>query len=79
MEEAFDGPYGGTAFALPINYDTDRYDADGRLHHPHFQGLIQYTFSHFSDNNQLRHAALSDLEYGGAVSAVGGLFDAAQQ
>ena len=27
MEESFDGPWGGTAFALPIDYDTDRYDA----------------------------------------------------
>lgn len=51
MEESFDGPYGGTAFALPINYDTDRYDAIAAYTTPHLQALIQYTFSHFSDNN----------------------------
>ncbi len=51
MEESFDGPYGGTAFALPINYDTDRYDATAAYTTRHLQGLIQYTFSHFSDNN----------------------------
>jgi hypothetical protein len=51
MEESFDGPYGGTAFALPINYDTDRYDMSAIYTTPHLQGLIQYTFSHFTDNN----------------------------
>jgi hypothetical protein len=51
MEEAFDGPYGGTAFALPIDYDTERYDAIAAYTAPHLQGLIQYTFSHFTDNN----------------------------
>jgi hypothetical protein len=50
MEESFDGPYGGTAFALPINYDTDRYDLTAAYTTPRFQGMIQYTFSHFSDN-----------------------------
>ncbi len=28
LEESFIGPWGGTAFALPIDYTTDRYDAD---------------------------------------------------
>ena len=50
MEEAFDGPYGGTAFALPINYDTQRYDLSAAYNTPHFQGVVQYTFSHFTDN-----------------------------
>jgi hypothetical protein len=50
MEESFDGPYGGTAFALPINSDTDRYDLSAAYVTPHLQGLIQYTFSHYSDN-----------------------------
>jgi len=51
MEEAFDGPYGGTAFAMPIDFDTDRYDATAAYNIPHFQGMVQYTFSHFTDNN----------------------------
>lgn len=50
MEQAFDGPYGGTAFAQPINYDTDRYDLIAAYTTQHLQGLVQYTFSHFSDN-----------------------------
>ena len=50
MEEAFDGPYGGTAFALPIDYDTDRYDASATYNTRAFQGIFQYTFSHFVDN-----------------------------
>jgi hypothetical protein len=51
MEEAFDGPYGGTAFALPVDYDTDRYDAIASYNTRRFQSIFQYTFSHFSDNN----------------------------
>jgi len=51
MEEAFDGTYGGTAFAMPINYDTDRYDATAAYNSRLLQGSLQYTFSHFSDNN----------------------------
>ena len=51
MEEAYDGTYGGTAFAMPIDYDTDRYDASAAYTSRLFQGSLQYTFSHFSDNN----------------------------
>ena len=51
MEQSFDGPYGGTAFAMPINYDTDRYDLTAAYTTRPLQGSLQYTFSHFSDNN----------------------------
>jgi hypothetical protein len=51
MEESFDGPWGGTAFGLPINYDTDRYDVSAAYTTRHFQASLQYTFSHFVDNN----------------------------
>jgi hypothetical protein len=51
MEEAFDGNWGGMAFAMPIDYDTDRYDATAAYTSRLFQGSLQYTFSHFSDNN----------------------------
>ena len=51
MEESFDRPMGGTAFALPIDYDTDRYDATAAYNSRLYQGVIQYTFSHFTDNN----------------------------
>jgi MtrB/PioB family decaheme-associated outer membrane protein len=50
MEESFDGPYGGTAFALPINYDTERYDLSATYNTRAWQGVFQYTFSHFTDN-----------------------------
>ena len=51
MEETYDGTWGGMAFAMPIDYDTDRYDAKAFYNTRPFQGLVQYTFSKFSDNN----------------------------
>jgi MtrB/PioB family decaheme-associated outer membrane protein len=50
MEESFYGPWGGTAFGLPINYDTDRFDLSAAYTTRHLQALLQYTFSHFNDN-----------------------------
>jgi MtrB/PioB family decaheme-associated outer membrane protein len=50
LEESFDGPYGGTAFGLPVNYDTDRYDMTAAYTTRHLQGMVQYSFSHFTDN-----------------------------
>lgn len=51
MEESFDGPWGGTAFALPIDYDTDRYDLTAAYTTRLNQVQLQYTYSHFSDAN----------------------------
>ena len=51
MEESFGGAYGGTAFAMPIDYDTDRFDAKAAYTTRLFQGSLQYTYSHFADNN----------------------------
>ena len=51
MEEAFDGPWGGTAFALPIDYTTDRYDIAASYSTRVNQVSLQYTFSHFHDGN----------------------------
>jgi len=51
LEESFDGPWGGTAFALPINYDTDRYDISADYNTRLYQAVVQYTYSHFTDNN----------------------------
>jgi outer membrane protein OmpA-like peptidoglycan-associated protein len=51
MEEAAYSAYGGTAFAMPINYDTNRYDASAAYNTRLFQGVFQYTFSQFTDNN----------------------------
>ena len=51
MEESFDGPYAGTAFALPIDYTTDRYDLAAAYNTRLNQTLLQYTFSNFHDAN----------------------------
>lgn len=51
MENAFYGAWGGTAFAMPINYTTDRYDVSASYNTRTFQSLFQYTFSHFTDGN----------------------------
>ena len=51
LEESFTGPWAGTAFAMPVDYDTDRYDATAAYNSRLYQGVIQYTFSHFTDNN----------------------------
>lgn len=53
MEESLDesGAYGGTTFAMPVDYDTDRYDVSASYSTRSFQSIFQYTFSHFVDNN----------------------------
>lgn len=51
LEESYYGWKGGMAFAMPIDYDTDRYDATAAYSTRLYQGILQYTFSHFSDNN----------------------------
>lgn len=51
MEESLDSAIGGTAFAMPVNYDTDRYDVSASYNTHAFQSIFQYTFSHFVDNN----------------------------
>jgi hypothetical protein len=51
LEESYYGTYGGTAFALPIDYDIDRYDATAAYTTRTVQAQFQYTFSHFSEGN----------------------------
>jgi len=51
MEESFDGPWGGTPFALPVDYTTDRYDAKASYATAVNQAVFQYTFSNFQDGN----------------------------
>ncbi|MGO8910106.1 MAG: MtrB/PioB family outer membrane beta-barrel protein, partial [Bradyrhizobium sp.] len=51
LEESLDSTYGGVAFALPIDYDTDRYDLAASYNTRLNQTVVQYTFSHFHDNN----------------------------
>lgn len=51
LEETYYGWKGGMGFALPVDYDTDRYDATAEYDTRLYQGILQYTFSHFTDNN----------------------------
>lgn len=43
--------FGGVAFTMPIDYDTDRLDVTAAYNLPDLQAVLQYTYAHFSDNN----------------------------
>lgn len=51
LEESLRETYGGQAFTLPIDYDTDRFDLSAAYNLPDFQASVQYSYSHFTDNN----------------------------
>jgi hypothetical protein len=51
MEEAFISKYGGQAFAMPIDYTTDRYDASVAYNTRINQMILEYTYSKFVDGN----------------------------
>ena len=51
LEESIRQTYGGMAFTLPVDYDTDRFDVSAAYIDPDYQALITYTYSRFSDNN----------------------------
>ncbi len=51
LEESLRETYGGMAFTLPVDYDTDRFDLSASYVDPDYQALIQYTYSRFTDNN----------------------------
>jgi MtrB/PioB family decaheme-associated outer membrane protein len=50
MEESIYETYGGQAFTMPVDYDTDRYDLSAAYNTRTLQAVLQYTFSHFVDN-----------------------------
>lgn len=50
MEESIDTANGGTAFQLPVDYDTDRYDLIAAYNTRGVQALLQYTYTKFTDN-----------------------------
>ena len=79
MEESAYSSYSGVAFTLPINYDTDRYDASAAYNTRLFQSVFQYTYSHFTDNNLFVTLPYPYVEHGEAFPGGVGLFDAAQQ
>ena len=39
------------AFALPVDYDTDRYDVSASYATPQLQAQFAYFLSNFTDNN----------------------------
>jgi hypothetical protein len=51
VEETFDGAYGGTAFTLPVDYDTERYDVSAAYNTSQLQAVFGYFLSNFTDNN----------------------------
>ena len=71
--------WAGTAFALPVDYDTDRYDATAAYNSRLYQGVFQYTFSHFSDNNLFVSLPYPYANTNVAVPAASSLLDAAEQ
>ncbi len=57
LEESYTGPWGGTAFGLPIDYETDRYDLSAAYATRLDQVVLQETYSHFSDSNSFVNLA----------------------
>ena len=51
LEESLRETYGGQAFTMPVDYDTDRFDLSATYSDPDFQAVIEYTYSRFTDNN----------------------------
>lgn len=51
LEESLRETYGGQAFTMPVDYDTDRVDVTASYNLEDFQAILQYTYSHFTDNN----------------------------
>lgn len=50
LEQTFDGSASGTAFAEPINFDTDRYNLSAAYATRMLQATLSYTYSRFTDN-----------------------------
>jgi len=44
--------FSGMAFAMPVDYDTNRFEIEAAYNDPDLQAVLQYTFSQFTDNNQ---------------------------
>ena len=51
LEESIRQTWGGMAFQLPVDFDTDRFDVSASYVDPDYQALIQYSYSKFTDNN----------------------------
>lgn len=51
LEESIRQTWGGMAFTLPVDFDTDRFDVSASYIDPDYQAIIQYSYSRFTDNN----------------------------
>ncbi|MDE2184477.1 MAG: MtrB/PioB family outer membrane beta-barrel protein [Alphaproteobacteria bacterium] len=51
LEESYYGTYGGMAFTLPVDYDTDRFDVSAAYNDPDLQAMLQYTYFRYTDND----------------------------
>lgn len=51
LEESLRETYGGQAFTMPVDYDTDRFDLSAAYNLPDFQAVLRYTYSRFTDND----------------------------
>jgi MtrB/PioB family decaheme-associated outer membrane protein len=51
LEESIDESWGGQAFTLPVNYDTDTLRLTAAYSTAQLQAEFGYMFSHFTDNN----------------------------
>lgn len=51
LEESIRQTWGGMAFTLPVDFDTDRFDVSASFIDADYQALIQYTYSKFTDHN----------------------------
>lgn len=51
LEESLRETYGGQAFAMPIDFDTDRFDVSAAYDTPDMQAIFQYTFASFRNSN----------------------------
>ena len=70
MEQSLYATYGGQAFTMPVDYDTDRLDVTAAYSLPDLQATLQYTYSHFTDNNLA--VALPRPVSGASLSATSG-------
>ncbi len=52
LEESIYETYGGQAFTMPADYDTDRFDLTAAYNLPDLQAMLQYSYFRFADNNQ---------------------------
>ena len=51
LEESLRENYAGHPFTLPIDYNTDRFDISAAYNTRQLQGVLQFTYSRFEDNN----------------------------